>query len=166
MKKTILIFAFLALVAGDKCLAQKVYQPTWESIDSRPTPAWFEDAKFGIFIHWGVFSVPSWGPTEGPVYQKYAEWYWYRQNPQGGPLKSFVDFHNKMYGENFHYQDFVKNFKAEMFNPDQWAEIFKDAGAKYVVLTSKHHEGFTLWPSAAKLELEQRGCRASQGSLR
>ncbi len=123
------------------------YQPNWQSIDSRPIPQWFTDAKFGIFIHWGLFSVPAWGPTEGNVYEKYAEWYWSRQNPDGKPSKAFTDFHNKTYGEKVKYQDFVKDFKAEMFNPDQWAEVFKQSGAKYIVLTSKHHEGFTLWPS-------------------
>jgi len=127
--------------------SQKIFQPTWESIDSRPIPSWFEDAKFGIFIHWGLFSVPSWGPTNGNVYEKYAESYWNRINPNGNPTKSFVDYHNKMYGEKFLYQDFVKDFKAELFNPDQWADIIKNAGANYVVLTSKHHDGFTLWPS-------------------
>jgi alpha-L-fucosidase len=148
MKKGKILLTFLLFLGIVRCYSQKIYQPNWESIDSRPVPAWFEDAKFGIFIHWGLFSVPSWGPTDGPVYLKYAEWYWYRQNPQGGPLKSIVDFHNKTFGEKCYYQDFVKDFKAEMFNPDQWAEVFKDAGARYIVLTSKHHEGFTLWPSA------------------
>ncbi len=147
MKRRLIVFVIL-IITTRLAYSQKVYLPTWESIDSRPVPAWFEDAKFGIFIHWGLFSVPAWGPTDGPVYQKYAEWYWYRQNPQGKPLKSFVDFHNKTYGEKFQYQEFVKDFKAELFNPDQWAEIFKNAGAKYIVLTSKHHEGFALWPSA------------------
>lgn len=138
----ILYFIFLALFGN----AQS-YQPNWQSIDSRPIPKWFTDAKFGIFIHWGLFSVPSWGPTEGNVYEKYAEWYWSRQNPDGKPSPAFTEFHNKTYGEKTKYQDFVKDFKAEMFNPDQWAEVFRQSGAKYIVLTSKHHEGFTLWPS-------------------
>lgn len=125
------------------------YKPNWKSIDSRPVPAWFEDAKFGIFIHWGVFSVPAWGPTKGvDTYAKYAEWYWKRlvdEKEEGH--KQFVDFHTNTYGNDFKYQDFVKDFNCEMFEPDEWAKVLSDAGAKYVVLTSKHHEGFTLWPS-------------------
>ena len=149
MKKNVFIlFLVFGIFLSPELNAQQKYQPTWESIDSRPTPEWFTDAKFGIFIHWGVFSVPSWGPVTGSVYEKYAEWYWWRQDDQGKPSPSFVEFHQKAYGDNFKYQDFVKDFKAEMFDPDKWAEIFKNSGAKYVVLTSKHHEGFTLWPSA------------------
>ncbi len=125
----------------------QTYQPNWPSIDSRPIPTWFTDAKFGIFIHWGLYSVPSWAPTEGSISNKYAEWYWWRQNSEGKPSQPFIDFQNKTYGERSKYQDFVKDFNAEMFNPNQWAEVFKQSGAKYIVLTSKHHEGFTLWPS-------------------
>ncbi len=120
--------------------AQGAYQPTWESIDSRPLPAWYDDAKFGIFIHWGVYSVPSWGPKG-----KYSEWYWNdMQNKNGETWK----YHVEKYGEKFQYQDFAPMFKAELFNPDRWADIFARSGAKYIVLTSKHHEGFCLWPSA------------------
>jgi len=140
-------FLLLFFVTFSLLTSAQPYQANWKSIDSRPIPGWFTDAKFGIFIHWGLYAVPSWGPTEGSVYEKYAEWYWSRQNPEGKPSQSFTDFHNKMYGEKVRYQDFVKDFKAEMFNPDQWAEVFKQSGAKYIVLTSKHHEGFALWPS-------------------
>ncbi len=129
------------------CHAQE-YEANWESIDSRPIPKWFTDAKFGIFIHWGLYAVPAWGPTDANVYDKYAEWYWNKlMNENSSVHQNFVDFHNRVYGEDFKYQDFVEGFTCEMFNPEDWAEIFKNAGAKYVVLTSKHHEGFTLWPS-------------------
>lgn len=126
------------------------YEPTWESIDKRPVPEWFTDAKFGIFIHWGIYSVPAWAPANAPidVYAKYAEWYWFRisENTQNKP-NYFRAFHDSMYGKNFRYQDFAGQFKAELFDPRNWADIIDRAGAKYVVLTSKHHEGFCLWPS-------------------
>lgn len=143
----LLLLSFSFLSVG---LAQKKYDPTWESIDSRPIPSWFTDAKFGIFIHWGLYSVPAWGPVgkEWPVYSKYAEWYWYRMQSDSSKVgDAFRNFHTKTYGPNFRYQDFANSFKAELFNPAQWADLFAASGAKYVVLTSKHHEGFTLWPS-------------------
>ena len=116
------------------------YEPTWESIDSRPCPAWYDDVKLGIFIHWGVYSVPSWGPKG-----RYSEWYWSAMNDKNGPT---WEFHVDQYGEDFKYQDFAGMFKAEMFDPDQWADVFARSGARYVVLTSKHHDGYCLWPSA------------------
>ncbi|MCX8063742.1 MAG: alpha-L-fucosidase [Candidatus Hydrogenedentes bacterium] len=119
---------------------QSAYEPTWESIDQRPNPQWFEDAKFGIFIHWGVYSVPAWAPKD-----TYAEWYWNHMQNKNGPTWKF---HVEKYGEKFQYQDFAPMFKAELFDPDYWADVFKRSGAKYVVLTSKHHDGFCLWPSA------------------
>ena len=129
----------------------KHYEATWESIDSRPTPQWWSDAKFGIFIHWGVYSVPSFAPKG-----EYAEWYWERIGRPGDPDPSSNDakirretraFHERVYGKEFQYPDFAPKFTAEMFNADQWAEIFARSGAKYVVLVSKHHDGFALWPS-------------------
>jgi alpha-L-fucosidase len=126
------------------------YQSSWESIDSRPVPIWFEDAKFGIFIHWGLYSVPSYSPTERDgvgVYERYAEWYWRRLRDSSRIQHFFTDFHNRVYGKDFRYEEFVNYFRAEMFNPEYWASLFEKSGAKYVVLTSKHHEGYTLWPS-------------------
>jgi alpha-L-fucosidase len=117
----------------------KAYEPTWESLDSRPIPQWYDQAKFGIFIHWGVYSVPAWAPED-----KYAEWYWYQMQDREGAT---WNFHKRTYGEEFQYQDFAPMFKAELYDPAQWADLFKRAGAKYVVLTSKHHDGFCLWPS-------------------
>jgi alpha-L-fucosidase len=134
------------LICAGSVDAQK-YDNTWESIDSRPVPSWFEDAKFGIFIHWGLYSVPSYSPTARDgvgVYERYSEHYWNRlksSNPH------FTEFHARNYGPGFAYQDFAPLFKAEMFDPQLWAAIIKDAGARYVVLTSKHHDGYALWPS-------------------
>lgn len=126
------------------------YTADWASIDSRAVPGWFEDAKFGIFIHWGVYSVPSYSPTirdSVGIYDRYAEHYWRRWKENNPTQHYFTDFHNRVFGAQTKYQDFANDFKAEMFEPDQWAKLFERAGAKYVVLTSKHHEGFSLWPS-------------------
>src|SRR6516225_5339972 len=123
--------------------AQPRFQPTWESIDARPSPAWYTDAKFGIFIHWGVYSVPSYAPLHSKGETMYAEWYWNSLNK--GPNSSTRKFHDKVYGANFEYKDFAPMFKCELYDPDHWADIFARSGARYVALTSKHHEGFTLW---------------------
>ncbi len=133
-------------------LNAQTYEPTWESVDKRPTPAWFSDAKFGIFIHWGTYSVPAYAPVI-PGKLAYAEWYWNamtngQNNPKADELqKGTWAFHQKVYGADFPYQNFAPQFKAELFDPDHWADVFSRSGAKYVVLTSKHHEGFALWPS-------------------
>ena len=112
---------------------------------------WWSDAKFGIFIHWGVYSVPAFAPKG-----EYAEWYWERIGRPGNPDPDSNDakirrethaFHQRVYGKEFQYADFAPKFTAEMFDADQWAEIFERSGAKYVVLVSKHHDGFALWPS-------------------
>jgi alpha-L-fucosidase len=121
------------------------YQNSWESLDTRIIPTWFEDAKFGIFIHWGVYSVPAWRKLEPGLYASYAEWYYARvmyNQKNGGKT-----FHDSNYGKDFEYRDFAPLFKAELFNPNDWADLFKKSGAKYVVLTSKHHDGFCLWPT-------------------
>jgi len=95
------------------------YEPTWQSIDSRPLPQWFDEVKVGIFLHWGVFSVPSFG----------SEWFWW--NWKGAHDSATVEFMKKNYPSEFTYADFAPQFKAEFFNPDQWVDIFKAAGAKY-----------------------------------
>jgi alpha-L-fucosidase len=146
-----LCLATLACVVSWPVAAQP-YEPTWESVDRRPTPAWFQDAKFGIFIHWGVYSVPSYAPVL-PGKLAYAEWYWHqmvegRDNPKANGVETGTwAYHQKMYGADYDYSRFAPQFRAELFDPDQWASIFAGSGAKYVVLTSKHHEGFALWPS-------------------
>jgi alpha-L-fucosidase len=147
VRKFTLIAMFMSITVIS---STQPYQSNWESINSRPIPEWFQDVKFGIFIHWGLYAVPAWAPANEDIgiYAKYAEWYWWRMMNTGDTAgKMFREYHNKMYGENFKYQDFAPMFKAEHFDPAQWAELFKKAGARYVVLTSKHHEGFTLWPS-------------------
>ncbi len=137
MKTNILLILLLATLSLN---AQK-YEPTWESIDSRPTPEWFRDAKFGIFICYGLYSVPAWSPAG-----QYSEWYqyWLQQGSHNGQV---TDFHNRTYGEDFEFKDFAPMFKAELFNPDEWADMIQKAGAKYIVFTTKHHSGYTMWPS-------------------
>lgn len=128
-----------------KLLAQE-YKPEWSSLNTRSVPQWWTDAKFGIFVHWGLYSVPAYAPVdevEG-VYQKYAEHYLMRLLEKN---KHFTKFHQENYGDSISYQDFTKLFKAEFFDPDKWANLFKKSGARYVVLTSKHHDGYSLWPS-------------------
>jgi alpha-L-fucosidase len=139
----------LGVVAASGALAAERVEPRWESIDRRPTPAWFEDAKLGIFIHWGVYSVPAFAPrTEVSTYARYSEWYWKRlATPDMEGHKEFKAFHDRVYGPATKYQDFASQWKAEMYDPTQWADLFARAGARYVVLTSKHHDGFCLWPS-------------------
>lgn len=111
------------------------YDPTWESLDARPLPSWYDEAKFGIFMHWGVYSVPSFG----------NEWFWYFWKTEQIP--QYVDFMKKNYSPNFEYPDFAPMFTAEFFDPEVWAELLQKSGARYFVLTSKHHEGWTNWRS-------------------
>jgi alpha-L-fucosidase len=150
--KARLLFGYLsAVVVACALNAQTTqYQPNWESLDSRPAPQWYLDAKFGIFIHWGVYSVPAYSSPE-----EYAEWYWYslQHKPAGDDQRAMkrhqdtVAFHNRVFGENFAYAQFAPMFNAELFDPAEWARIFRDSGARYVALTSKHHDGFCLFPS-------------------
>lgn len=137
MSRLIAFFALFLFGAG--AFAQN-FQPDWSSLDTRPTPEWWQDAKFGIFIHWGVYSVPAF-TAKG----NYAEWYQHalENNAHNGMVR---DFHRINYGDRSYY-DLVNDFHAELFNPDEWAQLFEKAGARYVVLTSKHHDGFCLWPS-------------------
>jgi len=139
--------------------ATEHYQPTLESLETHPLPQWFQDAKLGIFVHWGLYSVPGWAPISHPnhdfnstsyiINNPYAEWYYNPMRIEGSPT---WNYHRAHYGANYNYYSFAETFDREStkLNPDTWAQTFKDAGAKYVVLTTKHHEGFTLWPSAQR----------------
>jgi alpha-L-fucosidase len=128
---------------------------------TRELPAWFADAKLGIFVHWGLYSVPGWAPTTGPLNEvianegwpgwfrrnPYAEWYWNSLRVPGSPT---ADYHRTTYGANTPYDAFVPRFDAANagWDPATWAALFREVGAGYVVLTTKHHDGFRLWPSA------------------
>jgi alpha-L-fucosidase len=122
------------------------YQPSWESIKQYKVPDWYQDAKFGIFIHWGVYSVPAF------------ESEWYPRNMYMEGTESFKH-HIQDYGpqSQFGYKDFIPLFKAEKFDPEAWAELFRKAGAKYVIPVAEHHDGFPMYDcsftdwSAAKM---------------
>src|SRR5262249_4923602 len=96
------------------------YEANWDSLDKRPVPAWFPDAKFGIFIQWGVYAVPSWAAAGVPKEQQYAEWYWNsitrgKALPENAPGSAAWRFHQRVYGPNFDYAQFAPMFRAEMF---------------------------------------------------
>jgi alpha-L-fucosidase len=143
------LLIFLLFVTS---LNAQTYQPNWDSLDKRPTPAWYTDAKFGIIIHWGLYSVPGYAPVL-PGKLAYSEWYWNamtngKENPQANAIQTGTwAYHQKVYGPDFTYQDFAPQFRAQLFDPDHWADVFSRSGAKYIVLVSKHHDGFALWPS-------------------
>jgi len=133
------------------------YEASLESLNKHPLPQWYGDAKLGIFIHWGLYSVPGWAPLIHPehdftspdyiTHNPYAEWYLNSMRLDGAPTQAY---HREHYGADYDYYNFAPVFDREIqkWNPDVWAKIFHDAGAKYVVLTTKHHDGFTLWPSS------------------
>lgn len=123
---------------------------SWDELDSRPTPSWFQQAKFGIFIHWGPYSVPAWRSTNDEQFGSYAEWYY--ASVYGPHRNTDGDYHQKTWGENFSYHDFGPLLTAEKFDPSEWASLFKRAGARYVVLTSKHHDGYCMWATENPLK--------------
>jgi alpha-L-fucosidase len=112
------------------------FRPDWESLQSYEAPEWYKDAKFGIFIHWGVYSVPAFG----------NEWYprnMYREGSE--EYKHHIATYAPL--AKFGYKDFIPMFKAEHFDPAAWARLFKQAGAKYVVPVAEHHDGFAMYDS-------------------
>lgn len=120
-------------------LSASQYTPDWDSLDKRPIPEWYDDVKFGLMISYGIYSVPAWAPVGD-----YEEWYWHSLLTNGSPTQQW---HYKTYGEQFKYEDFLPMLTGELFNATEWADIFYRAGLKYFVPLSKHHDGYTLWPS-------------------
>lgn len=120
----------------DEVIEAGPYKADWESLAAYRVPEWFRNAKFGIFIHWGVYSVPAFG----------SEWYSRNMYIQG--TKEF-EHHRQTYGEHkdFGYKDFIPMFRAEKFDPAEWTEIFRKAGAKYMVPVAEHHDGFQMYRS-------------------
>src|SRR5579859_39886 len=112
------------------------FRPDWQSLEQYEVPEWYKDAKFGIFIHWGVYSVPAFGSE------------WYPREMYRSESREFKH-HIATYGsqDKFGYKDFIPLFKAEHFDPAAWARLFKEAGAKYVVPVAEHHDGFAMYDS-------------------
>jgi len=133
----------LLLLIINLIVSAQTYTSDWESIDSRPVPEWFSGSKFGIFIHWGVYSVPSYRAVSKERYQTYAEWY--EASVMHNTQTNGSEFHAKNFGKGFEYRQFAPMFRAELWDPAKWAKLFKQSGARYVVLTSKHHDGFCLF---------------------
>jgi alpha-L-fucosidase len=114
--------------------------PNFETIyQDRKIPAWFNEAKFGVFIVWGVYSVPGWAPKG-----QYAEWYGHRSLDQGDPYQIY---HDRVWGKQFTYDQFVPLFTGEAFNADNWTSLIQKAGAKYVVTAANYHDGFAMYPT-------------------
>lgn len=140
LRKTFILLG-LSFIISHGLTAQTV-ETTWESINQRGYPQWFSDAKLGIFIHWGLYSIPAYASPEG-----YGEWFYkglmsgdtgrmaMMQRFGGDPSKSALE----------QYSVLPAQWKAEMWNPDEWASLFKQAGAQYVLLVTKHHDGYCLW---------------------
>ena len=111
------------------------FQPTWESLQQNyQVPQWLVEAKFGLFMHWGLYAVPA----------HHNEWY--EKHMYGADRR----WHAEHFGppDKFGYKDFIPLFTCEKFNPDAWAELFKKSGAKFVIPTAEHHDNFALWDSA------------------
>lgn len=112
------------------------YKDTWESLSQYRVPEWYKDSKFGIFIHWGLYSVPAYGSE------------WYSRNMY---IKDSWEYkhHIETYGahKDFGYKDFIPMFKAEKFSADEWCDLFKQAGAQYIVPVAEHHDGFQMYKS-------------------
>ncbi|EME45088.1 glycoside hydrolase family 29 protein [Dothistroma septosporum NZE10] len=120
------------------------YDATYDSIYAHESPPWFTGGKFGIFIHWGVYSVPGWGNVGDK--EQYAEWYWWYMNQgKNGTAAQFWEYHLDTYGANHVYDDFIQNFTTSAFEPKDWVDLFADSGAQYFVQVTKHHEGYALF---------------------
>lgn len=118
----------------DDVIKNGKYKADWQSLSEHSVPKWYYQDKFGIFIHWGIYSVPAFGNE------------WYSRNMYDKNDRDF-EYHVKTYGnqKNFGYKDFIKMFRGENFDADKWVSIFKDCGAKFVMPVCEHHDGFAMY---------------------
>lgn len=114
-----------------------VYEATSKSVQRHRSPTWLRKSKFGIFIHWGLYSVPGWAP----VGKSYAEWYWWNMHNDEPTFK----YHRQTYGEDFAYDQFLNLWKPTEFNPSAWLSLIDKSRARYFVFTAKHHDGIALF---------------------
>jgi alpha-L-fucosidase len=137
MKKLFIVCLFALSLFSMPAAAQEKFISTWESLEKYKLPEWVKDAKFGIFIHWGVYAVPGYG----------SEWY---PRLMYDSSTDVFKFHVKKYGtqDKFGYKDLIPMFKAEKFNAEQWVDLFSRSGAKYVVPVAEHHDGFAMYKTA------------------
>ena len=141
-KRTVVALAILAIMLAatltpDQLVAQKPYEPSWNSLKNIKTPQWLRDGKFGIYTHWGVYSVPAQGPN--------CTWYAYNiyQKPDGPERK----YQEANFGplEKFGYKDFIPMFNGSKFNAEEWADLFEKSGARFAGPVAEHHDGFSMW---------------------
>lgn len=141
----------------DEVIAKGRYKDDWGSLSQYSVPKWYKNSKFGIFIHWGVFSVPAFA----------SEWYSRQMYVKDS---NEYKHHTEVYGKHteFGYKDFIPMFKAEKFDPENWAELFSRAGAKYVVPVAEHHDGFQMYKSGISHwnAYEKGPCRDVLGELK
>jgi alpha-L-fucosidase len=137
MKKFIFLCLLISSVFSLPGMAQEKFNATWTSLEKYKLPEWVKDAKFGIFIHWGVYAVPGYGNE------------WYPRLMYDSSTDVFKH-HVKTYGtqDKFGYKDLIPMFKAEKFSAEQWVDLFKGSGAKYVVPVAEHHDGFAMYKTA------------------
>ncbi|KAF2713797.1 glycoside hydrolase family 29 protein [Pleomassaria siparia CBS 279.74] len=119
------------------------WDTSYESLILHESPAWFDAAKFGIFIHWGPYAVPSWGNST--PYESYAEWFWWYSTHSAADRSGFRNYRLRIFGPEWNYDDTFPEFTAAQYNPQEWVDLIADAGAKYFVITTKHHDGFALF---------------------
>ncbi|PVH97050.1 glycoside hydrolase family 29 protein [Periconia macrospinosa] len=118
------------------------YEASKTSLNHHWNPDWYNDAKFGIFIHWGIYSVPAFGNVGDK--QDYAEWYWLRMTQPEYKSQTY-QHHRDTYGEDFEYDSFIPSFTGNAFDAKEWVDLMAAAGAKYIVPVTKHHEGFAIF---------------------
>jgi alpha-L-fucosidase len=146
----------VSLGAATLTAAPVRFAADWESLKTHEVPAWYHDAKLGIFVHWGLYSVAAWAPPSDELGK--VDWNkWFYENPYAEwylnsiRLKESLTYkhHAATYGADFDYYRFAATFLKEMgkWKAASWAKLFRETGAQYSVLTTKHHDGFTLWPS-------------------